>query len=88
MTLTHFFMPDTSENRPDIGTADSTWPGLGLHKSMLPKTGEPVIVQCQGFRCLGYHDSKGIWRNVRTAQELEGVKGWCGIGDDAFTPIA
>jgi hypothetical protein len=45
-------------------------------------------VQCKGFRCLGYYDPQGKWRNVKTAQELGHVQAWCGIGDDLFTPIA
>ena len=80
-------MPDTSDNRPDSGNADSTCPGMAVHNVPLTKVGELVIVQCRAFRCLGYHDSKGKWRNVRTAQELSDVKGWCGIGDDTFTEI-
>ena len=38
--------------------------GLALHKASQPQPGELVIVQCQVFRCLGYYDSEGKWRNV------------------------
>lgn len=54
---------------------------------VLPRPGEHVIVQCRGFRCLGYFDFQGIWRHERTARELAGVQSWCRIGDDTFSAV-
>jgi hypothetical protein len=87
MTSTFFSMPDTSKNQPGHNDAELSGLGLALRKAAQPQPGELVIVQCQVFRCLGYYDSEGKWRNVRTGQELADVKGWWRIGDDTFTPI-
>jgi hypothetical protein len=38
----------------------------------LPPVGEPIWVQCRGFRTLAYRDAKGMWRTVARGEELEG----------------
>jgi len=81
-------MPDTTKGRLGLATAKPTRLGPPPGQTTLPKPGVHVIVQCKGYRCLGYYDPQGKWRNVKTAQELGQVQGWCGIGDDTFTPIA
>ena len=80
-------MTNTMQDRPEIDHAGSTDNGKMPRLAAFPRPGEHVIVQCKGFRCLGYHDAAGKWRNVRTTQELIGVKGWHRIGDDALPPI-
>jgi len=45
-------------------------------KPALPVVGEPVMVQCKGFRCLGYLDRKGEWRDFGTSGELSEVLDW------------
>lgn len=44
--------------------------------SSLPETGIPVMVQCKEFRCLGYLDRKGKWRNFNDSSELTDVISW------------
>ncbi len=73
--------------QPEMEIGGSDHRGLALHKVALPRPGEHVIVQCQSFRCLGYCDSDGAWRNSRTSRELAGVKWWSAIGDDNVIPI-
>ena len=38
----------------------------------LPEPGEPVWVQCQGYRTLAVRDEKGKWRTVGKGEELTG----------------
>jgi CheY-like chemotaxis protein len=45
-------------------------------KTILPEVGMPVIVQCGEFRCLGYLDLGGRWRDYKSSDELPGVIGW------------
>jgi len=42
----------------------------------LPEIGMPVIVQCREFRCLGYLDWNGTWRNFEKSFELFEVIDW------------
>ena len=42
----------------------------------LPPPGERVIVVCKIFRCLGYLDDKGVWRDDIKSAPLEDVIGW------------
>lgn len=42
----------------------------------LPEIGMPVIVQCKEFRCLGYLDRNGIWRDFEKSSELSDVIDW------------
>lgn len=42
----------------------------------LPAAGEPVILQCDEFRCLGYLDAAGVWRDYANSRELPGVTAW------------
>lgn len=46
-----------------------------LHKK-LPPVGEFVIVRCPGFRCLGYLDSEGNWRDFARSEILPNVVDW------------
>lgn len=41
-----------------------------------PRTGEPVVLQCKGFQCLGYLDASGVWRNYETSEELHDIMSW------------
>jgi len=38
-----------------------------------PTIGKLVWVQCRGFRCLAFRDSKGKWRTFHTGEELSGA---------------
>ena len=42
----------------------------------LPPARQRVIVVCKTFRCLGYVDEKGVWRDDAKSNELEEVVGW------------
>jgi hypothetical protein len=33
---------------------------------------KPFIVQCSGFRCMAYRDSRGKWRDYFNGDELQG----------------
>jgi hypothetical protein len=39
----------------------------------LPPGGEPVWVQCEGYRTMAYRDAKGLWWNVGNGQEVKGI---------------
>lgn len=39
----------------------------------LPPPGERVVVRCQGFKCLAYRDTKGVWRADKDDKELSEV---------------
>jgi hypothetical protein len=34
------------------------------------------MVQCKDFRCLGYLDRQGTWRDFEKSSELTGVIDW------------
>jgi hypothetical protein len=40
---------------------------------VLPRVGERVIVQCEGFRCLGVCDHNGRWVDAYNDRELPDV---------------
>lgn len=42
----------------------------------LPEVGAPVMVHCKGFRCLGYLDREGKWRDFKTSTELPDAVDW------------
>jgi CheY-like chemotaxis protein len=42
----------------------------------LPEIGIPVMVQCREFRCLGYLDRKGKWRDFAKSSILANVIDW------------
>jgi len=48
-------------------------------KPVLPEIGIPVMVQCKGFRCLGYFDQDGKWRDFGTSSELPDVMDWSAV---------
>jgi hypothetical protein len=37
------------------------------------RTGEQVLVQCEGYRCLAFRDRQGKWRSAPGGQELPKV---------------
>jgi len=39
----------------------------------LPRVGEQVVVQCEGYRCLAYRDKDGKWRSAQGGQEIPKV---------------
>jgi len=45
-------------------------------RGKLPETRKPVIVQCAEFRCLGFLDGEGKWRDYTTSEELSDVVDW------------
>lgn len=47
--------------------------------SHLPEIGAPVLVRCKEFRCLGYLDPKGKWRDFNTSEALPEVIDWSGL---------
>jgi hypothetical protein len=42
----------------------------------LPEVDKRVQVVCKDFRCLGYRDRRGVWRDANTSKELTEVIGW------------
>jgi hypothetical protein len=50
----------------------------------LPPTHARVIVVCREFRCLGYLDDLGVWRDAAKCEKLENVIAWL----DFLTAIA
>ena len=77
-----------SENHAVNRVASLTADRPGLRQPALPQPGTFVLVQCHRFRCLGFFDAEGKWRNAQTIQELADVKAWCGIDDDTYIPVA
>ena len=51
------------------------WNNSG-EKSPAPEMGAPVVVQCKEFRCLGYLDKSGKWRDFARSHELPEVIDW------------
>ena len=45
----------------------------------LPTKEHRVIVICKTYRCLGYLDHQGIWRDDAKSKELADVTGWMEI---------
>jgi CheY-like chemotaxis protein len=52
------------------------WNNSGA-KIPAPEIGIPVVVQCKEFRCLGYLDRGGKWRDFARSHELPEVIDWC-----------
>jgi CheY-like chemotaxis protein len=42
----------------------------------LPEVGMPVMVQARDYRCLGYIDREGVWRDFKKSVELIDVIDW------------
>jgi CheY-like chemotaxis protein len=51
------------------------WNNSG-EKIPVPEMGIPVLVQCKEFRCLGYLDRRGKWRDFARSHELPEVIHW------------
>jgi hypothetical protein len=47
----------------------------------LPPVRQRTIVICKTFRCLGYVDEKGVWRDDAKSKPLEDVIGWMEFSD-------
>jgi CheY-like chemotaxis protein len=45
----------------------------------LPEVGIPVMVQCKDFRCLGYLDREGTWRDFEKSLKLSDVIDWADL---------
>jgi hypothetical protein len=45
-------------------------------EAKLPPKRHRVIVVCKKFRCLGYIDEDGVWRDAAHSKELNDVIGW------------
>jgi hypothetical protein len=48
----------------------------GSQDERLPPVAEIVLVQCRGFRCLGFLDEEDTWRDVFRHEELRHVESW------------
>ena len=42
----------------------------------LPRPGRWVFVITDSYRCMGYVDEKGTWRDVHRKEAIEGVRAW------------
>lgn len=51
----------------------------GVDRDHLPPIFERVIVFCKGFRCLGYVDEKGVWKDDFQSKKID-VVGWEEVG--------
>jgi hypothetical protein len=49
---------------------------------VLPPVGQRVIVQCEGFRCVGVCDVNGRWLDTYNNQRLSDVLGFKPLGSD------
>ena len=57
-----------SEEKDSLGAMGGVEGGGGL-----PPVGEPVWVQCKGFRTKAFRDKAGVWRTLARQEVLEGV---------------
>ena len=56
-----------ADEKKSLGT------GKGEEKESLPPVGEPVWVQCEGYRTLACRDENGVWRTLSDGKKLKGV---------------
>jgi hypothetical protein len=63
-------------DKDDTGGAVEQARGKKGFFERLPEVGEPVIVQCRDFQCLGFLDDAGKWRDFARSQELPEVIDW------------
>jgi hypothetical protein len=56
----------------ESGEQEQLGPGVRNEKQSLPAVGEPVWVQCGGYRTMAYRDDKGRWKTVAKGEELKG----------------
>lgn len=54
------------QNDQSVGEGDEKGAGK------LPGVGEPVWVQCSGFRIMAYRDEDGAWRILSSGKKLDG----------------
>jgi hypothetical protein len=45
-------------------------------EKLLPRIGEPVWVQCDGFRCAGMLETNGTWVSYYSGERLPEVLNW------------
>jgi hypothetical protein len=48
----------------------------------LPRPGQWVLVITPSFRCMGFVDEKGTWRDFLRKEPIEGVQAWSRISDE------
>ena len=48
----------------------------------LPRVRQWVIIVTPSFRCMGYLDDKGQWRDAVRHQIIDGVKEWYGPSEE------
>jgi hypothetical protein len=48
----------------------------------LPRPGEWVFVITASYRCMGYIDEKGRWKDVLRREVIEGVKAWSAASEE------
>jgi hypothetical protein len=48
----------------------------------LPRPGSWVFVITASYRCMGYIDEKGTWRDVHRQEVIEGVRAWSGVSEE------
>ena len=51
----------------------------------LPRPGTWVFVITASYRCMGYLDNKGAWRDVSRRQVIEGVRAWSPATEEETT---
>ena len=51
----------------------------------LPRPGTWVFVITESYRCMGYLDNKGMWRDIRRQQVIEGVRAWSPASEQETT---
>jgi hypothetical protein len=62
------------EQKMDISSEDANQ--AGSKPMELPPVGKHVLVDCKGFRCLGFLDHDGKWKDVFRQEELPNVESW------------
>ena len=48
----------------------------------LPRPGQWVLVVTTSFRCMGFVDDKGTWRDFLRKEPIQGVTAWSRMTDD------
>jgi len=48
----------------------------------LPRVGKWVIVVTPTYRCMGFLDTKGVWRDAVRQETIEGVQAWYRVSED------
>ncbi len=64
--------------RNDMARLDTTDKDHSAEPTM-PRIGEPVWVQCHGFRCAGMLETNGTWVSYYSGEELPEVLHWVSL---------